>query len=304
MDLTWQVNVRYINQDSPDSRMEMNKMRRPVSRIAAIVATALAVSGTPMAANAQESTEGWKFSLMPYLWLPTIEAKLNLGPVAASRLESEISLAPSDWLPDLKMTGLLAGEARYGKWLITGDYIYMNLGSSESHINTNNFGPGPVQIVDTGSDASLKTTIWSVVGGYSVVSTPAASVDVIAGVRYLSLKSTTDWNLNADVTGPNGNSVILPRSGSVRKSANVTTGIVGAKGRVKLGESNWFVPFYVDVGGGDSVTTWQAAAGIGYTYSWGDVRLDYRYMSFDQNGDKLIQGLDMGGLALGVNFVF
>lgn len=27
-------------------------------------------------------------------------------------------------------------------------------------------------------------------------------------------------------------------------------------------------------------------------------------MSFDQNGDKLIQDLDMGGLALGVNFVF
>ncbi|MBK8890533.1 MAG: hypothetical protein IPN75_09085 [Dechloromonas sp.] len=53
----------------------------------------------------------------------------------------------------------------------------------------------------------------------------------------------------------------MPRSGSVSESGNVTAGIVGAKGRVKLGESNWFVPFYVDVGGGDSVTTWQTAAG-------------------------------------------
>jgi hypothetical protein len=34
------------------------------------------------------------------------------------------------------------------------------------------------------------------------------------------------------------------------------------------------------------------------------VRLDYRYMSFDQNGDKLIKDLNMGGVALGVNFVF
>ena len=129
-------------------------------------------------------------------------------------------------------------------------------------------------------------------------------MDLIAGVRYLSLKTTTNWNLNTDVTGPNGNSIILPRSGSVRKSGNLTTGIVGAKGRVKLGESDWFVPFYVDVGGGNSVTTWQAAAGIGHAFKWGDVRLDYRYMSFDRNDDKLIQGLDMGGLALGVNFVF
>ena len=85
-------------------------MKRPVSRIAAIFAIALAGSGTPMAAKAQETSEGWKFSLMPYIWLPTIDANLNLGPVAGSRLDNEISLAPSEWLPDLKMTGLLAGE--------------------------------------------------------------------------------------------------------------------------------------------------------------------------------------------------
>lgn len=264
----------------------------------------IATWALPPLATAQESAEGWKFSLMPYLWLPTIDTKLNLGTVAASRLESEISVAPSDWLPDLKMAGLLAGEARYGKWLLAGDYIYLNLGSADSHINTRNFGPGPVRIVDIGSDSSLKTTIWSIVGGYSVVTTTTANVDIIAGVRYLSLKTTANWNLNADVTGPNGNSVILPRSGSVRESGNFTTGVVGAKGRVKLGESDWFVPFYVDVGGGNSVTTWQAAAGIGYGFKWGDVRLDYRYMSFDKSNDKLIRDLDMGGLALGVNFVF
>ncbi|MBK8890532.1 MAG: hypothetical protein IPN75_09080 [Dechloromonas sp.] len=83
------------------------------------------------------------------------------------------------------MAFLLAGEARYGKWLIAGDYVYLNLGNVSSHTNTHNFGPGPVQIVDTGSDTSLKTTIWSIVGGYAVVSTPAATVDLIAGVRYL-----------------------------------------------------------------------------------------------------------------------
>jgi hypothetical protein len=279
--------------------MEMNQMTRSVSKIVAVAATALVAS---MAANAQESSGEWKFSLMPYMWLPTIKTTLDFGPVAASRLESEISMAPNEWLPHLKMGGLLAGEARYGKWLMAGDYVYMNLGGSSSKTNTSNLGSGPVQIVDLGSDTSLKSTIWSIVGGYSVVSAPAATVDLIAGVRYLSLKANTDWNLNVDVTGPNGGSVILPRSGSVRKSGNATTGIVGAKGRVKLGESNWFVPFYVDVGGDGSVTTWQAAAGVGYAYSWGDVRLDYRYMAFD--GDKLIQALDMGGLALGVNFVF
>lgn len=279
-------------------------MKKSAFKITVAAATTVASLAVPMAATAQESAEGWKFSLMPYVWLPTIKTTLSFGSVAASRLDSEISVAPNDWLPHMDMAFLLAGEARYGKWLIAGDYVYLNLGNVSSHTNTHNFGPGPVQIVDTGSDTSLKTTIWSIVGGYAVVSTPAATVDLIAGVRYLGLKANSNWSLNAAVTGPNGNAVILPRSGSVSESGNVTAGIVGAKGRVKLGESNWFVPFYVDVGGGDSVTTWQAAAGIGYAYSWGDVRLDYRYMSFDRNGDTLIQGLDTGGLAMGLNFVF
>ena len=277
-------------------------MKKQLTAAALAAATLL----SPLGAQAQTAADAdnWKFSLMPYLWLPTIKTNLNFGPVAASRLDSEISVAPNDWLRDLKMAALLAGEARYGNWLVGGDFVYMHLGDSTSKTRVNNIGPGPVQILNTGTDTSLKTVIWSMVGGYSVVSGPAATVDLIAGFRYLWLEGSTDWNLNAAVTGPNGNSIILPRSGSVSKSQSVTTGIVGAKGRVKLGESNWFVPFYVDVGGGNSVTTWQAAAGIGYAYPWGDVRLDYRYMSFDQNGDKLIKDLDMGGVALGVNFVF
>lgn len=280
-------------------------MKLSVKKTAAILATTFFSLAAPLPAVAEESAEGWKFSLMPYLWLPTIKTNLDLGPVAASLLESEISVAPNEWLRDLKMAALVAGEARYGNWLVGTDFVYMHLGDTASKIKVKNFGPGPVQtFLNADADSSLKTVIWSMVGGFSVVGGPAATVDLIAGFRYLWLEGSTDWNLVAAVTGPNGNSIILPRSGSVSKSQSVTTGIVGAKGRVKLGESNWFVPFYVDVGGGNSVTTWQAAAGIGYAYPWGDVRLDYRYMSFDQNGDKLIKDLDMGGVALGVNFVF
>ena len=280
-------------------------MRLSVKKTAAILATTVVSLAVPLSAIAQESPEGWKFSLMPYIWLPTIKSNLNFGPVAASVLESEISVGPDEWLRDLKMAALLAGEARYGNWLVGTDFVYMHLGDSASKTKVKNFGPGPVQtVLNADTDSSLKTVIWSMVGGFSVVSGPEATVDLIAGFRYLRLEGSSDWNLIAGVTGPNGNAIILPRSGSVSKSQSVTTGIVGGKGRVKLGESNWFVPFYVDVGGGNSVTTWQAAAGIGYAYPWGDVRLDYRYMSFDQNGDKLIKDLDMGGLALGVNFVF
>ena len=91
-------------------------MRKSAFKIAVAAATTAASLAVPMAATAQESAEGWKFSLMPYVWLPTIKTTLSFGSVAASRLDSEISVAPNDWLPHMDMAFLLAGEARYGKW--------------------------------------------------------------------------------------------------------------------------------------------------------------------------------------------
>lgn len=278
-------------------------MKLSTRKTAAILA-AVASLTAPQAATAEESAQRWEFSLMPYLWLPTIKTNLKFGPVAASHVESEISMAPDEWLRDLRMAALLAGEARYAKWLVGTDFIYLHLGDGKSTTKVKTPGTGPAQVFDAGGETALKTVIWSMVGGYSVVREPGATVDLIAGFRYLWLEASANWNLDAALTGPNGHTIVFPRSGNVSKSQSVTTGIVGVKGRVRLGETNWFVPFHLDVGGGDSVTTWQAAAGIGHAYPWGDVRLDYRYLSFDQNGDELIKSLTQGGLALGVNFVF
>ena len=42
-------------------------------------------------------------------------------------------------------------------------------------------------------------------------------------------------------------------------------GIVGAKGAFALGDKHkWVVPYYVDIGTGDSDVTWQAELGVGY----------------------------------------
>jgi opacity protein-like surface antigen len=95
------------------------------------------------------------------------------------------------------------------------------------------------------------------------------------------------------------------RSGSVEKSDNVWAAIVGAKGRAMLGQSDWFVNYYADIGGGSSAFTWQGVLGAGYAFKWGDVLLDYRYLYYSQSGnDKLIDNVSFGGFALGVNFRF
>jgi hypothetical protein len=71
------------------------------------------------------------------------------------------------------------------------------------------------------------------------------------------------WNFSGDFG-------LLGRSGSRSDKVDLWDGIVGIRGQMSLGEERrWFVPYYVDVGGGNhSNTTWQGYAGAGYRYGW------------------------------------
>lgn len=265
-----------------------------------------------MRASAQADADRWTYSLMPYLWLPSIDGTLSYGPPPASGASANVDVDASTLLSNLAFAAMVAGEARKGRWLIGTDLIYLHLSSGNSKVASVDVNPGtgPINIATTALNAntqsSLKGTVWTMVGGYALLQEPKASLDLIGGFRYFGLKATTDWQLLATVsgTGPNGITVTFPRAGSTERSDNVWAGIVGAKGRVKLGESNWFVPYYLDVGGASSTFTWQGLAGVGYAYRWGDVRLDYRYLYYRQSGEQLIENLSFRGAALGVNFRF
>ena len=51
-----------------------------------------------------------------------------------------------------------------------------------------------------------------------------------------------------------------------RIGQDVWDGIVGVKGRYAFGDNRaWSMPFYLDVGHGQSEVTWQVAAGLGYS---------------------------------------
>jgi hypothetical protein len=71
-----------------------------------------------------------------------------------------------------------------------------------------------------------------------------------------------------------------------------------------LGESGFFVPYYVDVGTGDSRLTSQVFSGIGYQTGAVGVQLGYRYLHFDQKSNSLTQDLTMQGTYLALNYSF
>ena len=80
--------------------------------------------------------------------------------------------------------------------------------------------------------------------------------------------------------------------------------IIGVRGKSRLQDSRWFVPYHLDIGSGSSLLTWQAAVGIGYAFKWGDAQLAYRHLSYEQEDGKLLQDLSFSGPALGVTFRF
>jgi hypothetical protein len=184
------------------------------------------------------------------------------------------------------------------------DVIYLDFSSEDSGVKSIDFGGNRVSSsANVSTDSSLKGAAWTLGAGYAVLPGRPVEMDVFGGLRYFGLHASTDWQLTATVTGPGGGQS-FPRTGSVSERLDLWDGIVGVKGRIWIGRSNWSIPYYLDVGTGSSSLTWQGMLGVAYTYKWIGVTLAYRHLYYDQKDDKLIQDMRFSGPALGVTFRF
>jgi hypothetical protein len=149
----------------------------------------------------------------------------------------------------------------------------------------------------------LKGGLWELAGSYAAVDGNIVSLDVLGGFRYFSIRASSDWRLTATVSGPGGGQS-FPASGSISQGVDLWDGIVGVRGQIRLGRSNWSLPYYLDIGTGSSDFTWQGMAGIAYGFRWGGVQLVYRHLYYDQKDDNLLQNMRFSGPALGITFRF
>jgi hypothetical protein len=258
----------------------------------------------PVGAAAQTPGDDWKFSITPYLWLPNIDGTLKYSVPPGTSGSPEVQVGPNDYLENLRFAMMISGEARKGRWSAFSDFIYLDFSDEDSAVQSINFGGDRVgSSANVSTKSSFKGGAWTLGGGYAVLPDRPVELDVFGGLRYFGLKASTDWQLAATVTGPNAGQS-FPRTGSFSERLDLWDGIVGIKGRVWFGRSNWSIPYYLDVGTGSSSLTWQGMLGVAYTYDWIGVTLAYRHLYYDQKDDKLIQDLRFSGPALGVNFRF
>jgi len=269
-----------------------------MKRCIATTAAALGASAVllPAIAMAQIS-DSWQFQGTIYGYLPTMGIKTNLPNGATS----DISISPKSIIDHLKFTFMGALEAQKGRWGAFTDIIYMDIGNA--NVATRDFTLGNrVQLpadVTASTSADLKAVIWTLAGSYRTVADPDWTLDVLAGARLIDLKETQYWQLNGNV-GP----IPLPgRSGSAEIRGSNWDAVVGVKGRLALdADRKWFIPYYLDVGTGESRLTWQAMGGVGYAYGWGDVIATWRYLAWNNGSGKPLRDLDTNGAMVGVTF--
>ena len=271
---------------------------RSGSKRAGAAALVLALAaGAPAAVQAQAPADETNFRATVYGWFPGLSGTTEFPSGAAG---PSINVNAKDVLESLKMVFMGTFEAQQGRWGGLVDWVYSDLGSTKA--GTRDFvihGQALAAGVTANLSLDIKTNILTLAGTYSFIDQPSYSTGLVFGARMLDMDQTLDWSFVGP--GPAG----LALTGRSEVSATNWDAIVGVRGRARFGSDlRWFVPYYADIGTGNSDLTWQAIIGLGYSFGWGDVVAAWRYLDYDFESGKLMQSLTFNGVAVGVSFRF
>jgi hypothetical protein len=224
----------------------------------------------------ETSDDEWEFSAGVYLWAADIPIETASG--------EDIEITFDDIIEDLDMAFMGIFGAQKGKWGFQADVIYFDV-DDDSNDSLGRFG------LLTLTNIELKAAIVTPTASYRVLDTDRLHLHILGGLRYLYLDIEVDID-PLPALEPDGDS---------------TDGIVGFKGDIQLNEK-WRIPFYYDVGKGDSELTYQADIGIDYRVSSFDLGLHYRYLKFkfdeDEEFGKAIDNIVVKGPMFGFKYLF
>ena len=231
------------------------------------------VTAQPLCA-AEESNDEWSFDGALYLWAADMHIEDSNGE------RSEVSF--NDLLDQLDFGWMIHLGGQKEKLGFFIDTIYLDLSDSQS----DHLGDGIVL-----EKTELQAAILTPAATYRVVDDGQFNLDLLGGVRYLYMDVNLKFNAIDDLG----------------EDAGTINGIIGFKGNIQL-DKNWRVPFYYDVGKGESELTYQAFAGVNYSFSSFDLSAGYRYLKFKFDDDDDFGGalnhLIVKGPIIGARFYF
>lgn len=247
--------------------------------ISTFVASTLAFAGgdiapvEPVVSAPTEAVNTWEYEGQIYLWGASIDGTSGKG--------VPISIEFGDILDNLRMAGMGTFGARYDKWTLMADIIYMDVNKKDLNIPV---GPGPIVSLNS---LGMKAWIIQPIVSYAVHETDTYRFELLAGSRYMSL------DLPVGFSEP---------IGKITPSDDAWNGIIGIRGTHDFTDK-WVGNYHLDVGTGDSDSTWQGLVGIGYKFENYSLHAGYRYLEWDHGGDA-IDDLTLDGVYAGVRFKF
>lgn len=250
-------------------------------RLLVLTVTLAALGGGARAQSAPPP--GWTFSITPYAWFPGLSGNVRTPLPRVG--ERSFDVSGSTVVSDLDaLPVMIAGEARYGRFSVVGDFFYAAL---QQDLNTRD-------LLWQGGHTRVTSSVGTLLGMFRVLEEPRQSLDLGAGTRIWGVSTKVSLNPGLE-------------PGVIRKaSVNWADPLVGGRYHAML-SPRFGVTVYADIGGFDtgSRLTWQAIGSLDYDLTaWATLRAGWRHLSVDRKTGSL--GLDLGfsGPFLGATFRF
>ena len=232
-----------------------------------------------------EAEKEWQFFTQFNLWVPDIKIETT-G-------DKDIKIGIDEIVDNLDFTYMGTIGASKDRWTFLTDVIYLNLEHDVDYTLIDN----PLLGLDL---TNLEMTAWiaSPMVVYDVLVSDQMTLGVLAGARYLYLKLETETTARR---------LLTTAESSDSNSGDAWNGIVGVRGFVYL-PGQWYVPYFFDIGTGDTDLTWQAFAAVAYRFENVGVSLGYRHLEWDLDesdaGGELFDKLYVSGPMIGIKYWF
>lgn len=231
---------------------------------------------------------GWALQITPYMWAAGLK-----GDISPFRRAPTIGVEKSfsDVMDDLNFGGFVNVWARYDRFVLSGDMMYVD--TTDSHA----FGALPALPVPPGTiingSVDSKQFMATLQGGYRVVDTPDFTLDALAGARF--------WHISNDVTVS-----ALGVSRTYGENFGWVDPVIGLRAFLPLTDK-LSVQAQADVGGfgAGSDITWSALATINYTFTDHlSVSAGYKVLDVDYDRGGHVFDTRLSGPVLGLTLRF
>ncbi len=235
------------------------------------------LAGIVCAGPASAADDDWQFDFALYGWLPNIDIELPAG--------QKTKITRDDIVNNLDMAFMGRARALKNKWSLTTDIIYFDL----QHKDREPLLPGlDLRKIELQA-ALIKPTL-----GYRVYDSGNNQIELYAGGRYFWVQPTLTTEI-----------VVLnpPESSQDAKSDSRWDALVGVRGQYNISE-RWYVPYYADIGAGESDSVVDLLGGVGYRFQRVDLVAGWRYLDYDFGGGFPLKTMTVNGPLVGVEFSF